>query len=169
MRQNTGVLWFLAIAVAAVFVVRQALRREEAFAPLPLPPLMAAGWINTDSPPPAEELRGKLVVIDAWATWCGFCIEELPDLIEFKRQVGDEVVLIGLTPEGGSEAATVKDFVAERDGMTWPIGYGSAPTLDALGVRGFPTFYLFGRDGMLIWQGHQVKPLEEQVIKALEM
>jgi thiol-disulfide isomerase/thioredoxin len=167
MKDNTGLLWLLGLTVAVVFVLKSALKVEEPFAPMPLPPLMAAGWINAEGPPAKDDLRGKLVVIDAWATWCGFCVKDLPELTEFSRQTRDDVVLIGLTPEPISEAGTVRDFVADREGMSWPIGYGSQPTLDALNVEGYPTFYLFGRDGMLLWKGHNVSGLEDAVVKAL--
>lgn len=158
---------FLALALVAGYVVKTTLWNDDTFAPKPLPPLMAEGWVNANGPPSGGELKGKLVVIDAWATWCGPCRAQLPDLVRFHEQAGDDVQIIGLTDEGGPDAAKVRAFIGQEQGMSWPVGYGAGPTLDALGNQAYPTYYLFGRDGTLLWQGRPVSALEDKVAKAL--
>jgi thiol-disulfide isomerase/thioredoxin len=130
--------------------------------------LEVAGWLNTDAPPTAASLRGRVVLIDFWATWCVYCVEEMPDLVEFHRRYQDQgLVLIGLTPEMSEEVPQVASYVASVDGLTWPIGYGAVITLDIMGIGEFPTLVLFDRSGQSVWAGASIHGLEEAVVKAL--
>ncbi len=126
-----------------------------------LPPLMAEGWLNTgDSTPGPKSLAGKVVVLDFWATNCPPCRAAMPKLIKLHAQyqpVGVE--FIGLTPEPESMLPAIEDFLSDFESAHWPIGYGSGPTLDMLGIRGFPTLAVFNSERKLVWSGHSVHEL----------
>ncbi len=135
---------------------------------MPLPEMMAQGWLNTEGPLPQSRLRGKIVVVDCWATWCPPCRAAMPRLAELYAQYQPlGVEFVGLTPESTADRETIEDYVASVPGLDWPIGYGAAPTLDALGIEVFPTVIVFGPQGTAIWSGNHLNGLPEVLEEAL--
>jgi thiol-disulfide isomerase/thioredoxin len=73
-----------------------------------------------------SDYAGKVVIVNMWATWCGPCRSEIPELIKVSEEYKSRgVELIGLTNEDPAEdAALVKDFVAKQN-ITYRIGWGT--------------------------------------------
>ncbi len=98
-----------------------------------------------------SEYRGKAVLLNFWATWCGPCRVEIPDFIELmENKDRDKFVIIGLTLQSGTPEQ-IKQFAA-RQGMNYPVVYGDDSTMMRLaemygGVRGIPTTFLIGPEG----------------------
>lgn len=65
-----------------------------------------------------SDLKGKPVIINFWATWCGPCVREMPTFERLKEDFGDEIGIIAVNC--GDDADTVKDFVDEN-GYTFPM------------------------------------------------
>ena len=91
-------------------------------------------------------LRGKAVVLNFWASWCGPCKDETPLLQEgWKRWQGKDVVFVGIDVKDFRGDA--KDFLA-RYGVTYPNVYdGKGSTVGRYGVTGFPETYFVDAAG----------------------
>ncbi len=94
------------------------------------------------------EYRGKYVLVNFWASWCGPCAEETPDLQAFHEQHSDRVVVLGVNQQEQPGAA--RDFLA-RFGVTYPVVLDrSGEVSQAYGVgRGLPISFLVDPAGVV--------------------
>ncbi len=103
--------------------------------------------------------RDKVVLLNLWATWCGPCRYEIPELQRIHDQYGSrgfEVVGVSVD-ESGIES--VRDFVTEQK-MTYPVVLDPQGKLaDVLSTSVLPTTVLVGRDGKIVWK--KVGPILE--------
>lgn len=65
-----------------------------------------------------SEQRGKVVLLNIWATWCGPCVAEMPDIDRLAKDYADDLVVIGVN--SGEPLEAVKAFI-EKNGYTYPI------------------------------------------------
>jgi thiol-disulfide isomerase/thioredoxin len=95
-------------------------------------------------------LKGKVVVVDFWATWCGPCRVEIPGYIEMQKKYGkDGVVIIGVSLDQKGPKH-VQKFV-EQNAMNYTIVMGDSDTVSAFGgFNSIPTTFLIGRDGKIL-------------------
>jgi thiol-disulfide isomerase/thioredoxin len=102
------------------------------------------------------DFKGKYVLLDFWATWCGPCIAELPYLREAHKQFGgrDDFVMISLSLDDAVEKP--REFVTKND-MPWLQGYlGDWANTDVpreYGVDGIPALFLIDPEGRMIARG----------------
>ncbi|MBA4137418.1 MAG: alkyl hydroperoxide reductase [Opitutus sp.] len=97
----------------------------------------------------AASLKGKVVVVDFWATWCGPCIKEIPGYIELQKKYGPQgLVIVGVSLDRKGPAQ-VKAF-AEKMGMNYPLAMGDEEITEAFGgFTAIPTTFLIDRDGVI--------------------
>ena len=112
----------------------------------------APAWTLKDidgKPVRSSDFKGKVVVIDFWATWCPPCREEIPGYIEMTKKHGkDGLVIIGISLDQAGPWV-VRPFIA-KSGINYPIVMGDDATVAAFGgVEGIPTTFLIDRDGMI--------------------
>lgn len=98
-----------------------------------------------------EEARGRPVVLNFWATWCGPCEVETPVKKQLAAELGDRAQLVGVnltTSEGGVD--TVSEYV-EEFAIEYPIVLDTRGQVQQLyGVRGTPTTYIIDADGRVV-------------------
>ena len=95
----------------------------------------------------SSDFKGKVVVVDFWATWCPPCRKEIPDYIALQKKYADRgLVILGVSLDEISPAE-VKAF-GEKLKMNYPILVGDADIADAFGgIEGLPTAFVIDRDG----------------------
>jgi peroxiredoxin len=96
-----------------------------------------------------SDYRGKVVLLDFWATWCGPCKFEIPWFMEFERKLKNQgLVVLGVSMDDDGWDA-VKPFVNQL-GINYRIVLGNDSTADNYGgVEALPTTFLIDRDGKI--------------------
>ncbi|MBI4458833.1 MAG: TlpA family protein disulfide reductase [Acidobacteria bacterium] len=147
----------LALAVAAIVIVRMGKQTLPTLVPQGVEEATPA--IRGKAAPDFElsaldgatvrgsDFRGKVVLVNFWATWCAPCLIEIPWFLEFRKQYGPqgfEVVGIAIDDP---DVEKVKKFVSERK-MDYPVGLGDEKIMDAFGgIIGLPTTFIVDREG----------------------
>ena len=116
-------------------------------------PLVLEGSTADGGTLSTADWKGKVILVDFWATWCGPCIAELPEVIDTYQEYKDQgLEVLGVSCDDGP--ADVNAFVAGREGMTWPHLIeedqgGWHPLATEYGVRGIPTMFLIDKEGIV--------------------
>ena len=107
-----------------------------------------------------EEYKGKVVVINYWATWCGYCVRELPEFEKVYKEFGSnkkDVVILGVagpkTKENPNNVDVEKDKIIsflKKKNVTYPTLMDEAgKSFDDYAIKYFPTTYVINKDGYL--------------------
>jgi thiol-disulfide isomerase/thioredoxin len=114
-------------------------------------------WVKGD---PVQDLqRGKVYVVEFWATWCGPCRRSIPHLTQVQnRHRAEGLTIIGVSIDQNTGA--VKPFVDQQGAtMDYTIGIDTRRSMardwmQAAGVSGIPHAFVVGKDGMISWAGN---------------
>lgn len=128
----------------------------------PAPPLQVKAWAS-NTPVTPEAAKGKVLVVDFWATWCQPCRQTIPYLNRLHKKYADKgVVFVGITEE--NEAA-VKKFLGTM-AMDYHVGLDDgSKTNDAYmkNIPGMPHAFVVDRDGKVAWHGHPMARMERVI------
>ena len=107
-----------------------------------------------------EEYKGKVVVINFWATWCGYCVEEMPEFEKVYKEFGSnkkDVIILGVagpkSKENSNNVDVEKDKIIsflKKKNITYPTLMDEVgKSFDEYGVKYFPTTYVINKKGYL--------------------
>jgi len=108
------------------------------------PELVVEKWLT-----PVPDRKGKFVMVDFWATWCGPCRKAIPEMNEFQKKFGDKLVVIGISDEPEEK---VKSFAAPK--LEYANGIDTKARMkNELKVTGIPHVILMDPQGIVRWEG----------------
>src|SRR5467141_150529 len=97
--------------------------------------------------------HGKVILLNFWATWCGPCRAEIPDLVELQNKYKDHLQILGLVVDDDDQDA-IKDF-AEKYGINYPVALATNDIrLQYGGIAALPTSFVLDSEGRIV-QKHE--------------
>ncbi|HET7153514.1 MAG TPA: TlpA disulfide reductase family protein [Candidatus Kapabacteria bacterium] len=116
-----------------------------------------------------SDLKGKIVFINFWGTWCPPCCREMPDIVNLSKEYKGKVHFIGIALERQKEDVLEKLYnFAKSNGMKYEILVGSDELANAYGgISGIPTTFIIDRNGKIVSSavGEQSREAFEKMIK----
>ena len=112
--------------------------------------------------------RRKVVLLNVWATWCGYCIEEMPDLVKLQEKFYNRGFTV-LGVNQGESAGVVSRYI-DKAGINFLVALDEETSVaQAYGLVGIPTSILVASNGEVLGEYHTfTEQLESDVAKAVE-
>jgi thiol-disulfide isomerase/thioredoxin len=115
----------------------------------------------------SQTLKGKMVLLDFWATWCGPCMQQVPHMVsvneEFSKQ-GLQIIGISLDRSVGAMKPVI-----EQQKMSWAhVHDGDKKLSQQFAVQGIPQCFLIDPTGVVRWEGHPAGMTEELIAGLLK-
>ncbi len=96
------------------------------------------------------EWRGKVVIVNFWATWCPPCRDEIPEMIDLANRYKDRLQIIGVSEDDDATPEEVRDFAREQK-INYPIIMGgNSISAEYGGVPALPTSFIVNTDGRVV-------------------
>jgi|tagenome__1003787_1003787.scaffolds.fasta_scaffold20912603_2 thiol-disulfide isomerase/thioredoxin len=130
-----------------------------------LPPIDATKWLNSE-PLSWDQLKGKVVLIDFWGTWCGPCVAKLPTTQALHEKFAKDGLVV-IAVHSSQDADSCPEFI-EKNKYKFPVALDSGKTAEAFAIDSWPTYFLLDRSGKLVQSFTSAPPKEEAIAKLLK-
>ncbi len=112
-----------------------------------------------------SDYKGKIVVLDFWATWCGPCRRGVPDLVDIQKEFKNKVVVIGISLDDQRTMNDIPPFMKQY-GINYPIVYGTNKVvMDYGNIEAIPTSFVIDKKGFIVDQNVGLVPKAKFVDK----
>jgi len=123
------------------------------------PEFIVEKWLT-----PTPEMRGKYVLIEYWATWCGPCRRSIPLLNEIHRRFGDRLIVIAISDEPEEAVRAL-----EEPRIEYHVAIDTQARMKkALGVTGIPHAIILEPEGYVVWEGYPLLEGHELTTEIVE-
>lgn len=145
-------MWCRRVILAIVFCFAASARANVNIGDTPKIQFTAADGTKID----LAQLKGKIVIVDMWATWCGPCMAEAAHMVQINQSFGGKgLQMIGISLDQDKAQMLA---IAREKGFTWPqyfdgLGWQNKFAVQ-FGVQGIPYTMLIGPEGTVLWSGH---------------
>ncbi|QGJ71861.1 Hypothetical protein PBC10988_35730 [Planctomycetales bacterium 10988] len=137
------------------------LKPKESLANSKMPSISGEQVNKKGIPTTQDALKGRVVLVDFWATWCGPCVRSLPKLNALSAKYKERgLVVVGI--HSAQNAENLREFLTVND-LEFPILVDDGDTAKRFGVVQLPTYFLIGRDGRMKRTAQTQLPTEEQI------
>ncbi len=94
-----------------------------------------------------SQFRGKTVVLNFWATWCGPCVQEVPSIMALQKQLGDKVVILAVSTDVDEDA--YKNFTEKRMQGLLTVRDGDRKSSSLYGTYAYPETFVIDKSGVI--------------------
>lgn len=96
-----------------------------------------------------SDYKGKIVIVDFWATWCPPCRKGIPDLIEIQKKYDKKLVVIGISLDTDTKDDVIP-FI-KKYGINYPVAFGNMEVVQAYGnIQAIPTSFIIDQKGNIV-------------------
>jgi peroxiredoxin len=130
----------------------------------PVPALEGKSWYNAKQAVSWQDLRGKVVLLDFWATWCTPCVKHLPEVQALHEKFKERgFVVLGVAAENSERVA---EFLKDHH-ITFPVVQDTGKTAERFGIEAWPSYLLVDQTGKVVRGISHEVPKEEEIQRLL--
>ncbi len=98
------------------------------------------------------DYKGKVVILDFWATWCGPCRRGIPDLIDIQKKYKNKVAVLGISLDQDNTKADLVPFI-KNIGINYPVLYANMDVVMNYGnIQAIPTTFIIDQSGKIVYK-----------------